>query len=85
MKVSYIVLEAWFDTKEDEEYVRKHWNVSPVNITEAYVHECKKRSDATYMFIGSELDLVKYLVFGYKVNDLEELEGYLKDIKCIEI
>ena len=83
MKASYIVLEAHFEDYKSIEYVMEHWKVSPVNISQCY--EKGYVGNPVYMFIGRELDLVKYLVHGYQVNDIEELKSYLMDIKSIEI
>lgn len=90
MKLNYIILDVEFDSPESLEAVRLDFNVQPVNITEKYIEECQMKNQTyngpkKYMFIGNTLDIINYLLYGYPVQDLEELKNCISDIRTINI
>lgn len=90
MKLYYLSLDAQFDNEEDILEVEKKYNLVITNITKFEVQLCNEKGEtycgpSVYIFIGKWTDIVNYLVNGYTVNDVDELQEVLNFVKPIEI
>ena len=90
MELYYLSLDADFESNDEMELVEKQYNLSIVSVTKFEIQLCKSRGEDycgpnVYLFIGKWTDIVNYLVNGYQVNDVDELQEVLSCVKPLDI
>ena len=90
MELYYLSLDADFESNDEMELVEKQYNLSIVSVTKFEIQLCKSRGEDycgpnVYLFIGKWTDIVNYLVNGYTMNDVDELQETLHYIQPIKI
>lgn len=90
MKLSYLVIEAQFENDEEIKKVEAKYDLSVVNMTKFYIEDAEIRDEAyygpdVYCFIGRENAIKQYLVWGYRIDDLDEFNEVVTHIKGMEV
>lgn len=85
--VSY---HAQFNSKEDITFVENKHNIKIMNVTNFEVELCKTKNEIyrgpeVYLFIGDWPNLIKYFLYDYYLEDIEQLKELIESIKTIEI
>ena len=85
-----VCMEAQFDNDEDRVEMEKKHNIRIVNVTQYHINLCKAegreyRGPNVYMFMGDWPDIIKYFLWDYYLEDIEQLKDLVVEIKPIEI
>lgn len=85
-KVCY---EACFESNEDIVTMEQKHNIKIINVTQYYIENRKRegkeyRGNPMYLFIGDWPNLVKYFIWDYYLEDIEQLKDLIVDMKTIE-
>lgn len=90
MKLNYLVIEAEFENNEQIKKVEEKYDLSIVNVTKFHIEDAEIKHTEycgpdLYCFIGREKAIKQYLVWGYCIDDLDEFNDIVKNIKEMEV
>lgn len=90
MIVYSVTYEALFDDDRCRIEMEQKHNIRIVNVTNFHIDLCKAegrpyRGNDVYMFIGDWPNIVKYFLWDYFIDDIEQLKELVENIKPIKI
>lgn len=92
MKCFSISLECQINS-DDVKYISDVYNLVVVDVTRFYIEDCKRRNPESkycglpvYMFVGSIVNVYRYVRFMYGIDMSDsEIEELMKEVKVCEI